>query len=598
MNPELNILDDHCYFSILRLVASREVGTVVAAPPCTEYSLLKLKQPGPLPCRLPDRLDEPLYNTEDCHRRFYESKEILYRTSVILHVQHIHGGYSGLEQPLHAMSWNEPFILEARRNFLTESAIFSHCMVLEETDTALNKHWLFVTNISNFHQADLQCTCDIQHGSFAGTKTNNGDYESKLTAEYPQRLVQHMSKFLRLEPSSTTHDDFVSWDSVRSSLPRSPPAKFYHIPDGGGLVSSALWPLPFKKDVFKSLRKQLEELAFSFGLTSSVPLHIRQRCTSSPFSSEVMEATEAVFRSFLDDSELTFDIPEGQPFRLHVLRRLALLMEDPDADLIPNLISGVDLGINSPIPSSNTWPARDPSNPSDIHELEFKIFSENWKSADTDEETLGKLIQQEIQDGFVVEVGSLEQAKERFGDLLAIGKLGIASQQPDKPRLVLDSAISGLNPRSQQSIQEKCSYPNLKHLQTCVSQSMKEPYKFLNLDIKSAHKRIKVRSEHQGLLAFMFRDTVFHYKVLHFGGTCSAYYWSRLAAILLRFFHQFLYVHHFGMVFVDDFNFRFGSFGCTLANLYVATVLCVSQHSTIMAQTGVRASDHLDWLVN
>ena len=374
LDPQLNILDDQCYFSILRLVASREVGTVVAAPPCTEYSLLKLKQPGPLPCRLPDRLEEPLYNTADCHRRFYESREILHRTSVVLHIQHIHGGYSGLEQPLHAMSWNEPFILEARQDFLTESAIFSHCMVLDEPENALNKHWLFVTNINNFHQAELQCTCDIQHASFAGIKTNNGDYESKLTAEYPKRLVQHISNFLRLEPSSAVQDEFLHWDVVRSSLPRSPPAKFHHIPDGGGLVSSALWPLPFKKDVFKSLRKQLEELAFSFGLPTLIPLHIQQKCMNSPFSPEVMEATEAAFRSFLQDSDIDFDIPTGQPFRLHVLRRLALLMEDPDADLIPNLISGVDLGIDFPIPSSNTWPARDTSNPSDIHDFGVQDF--------------------------------------------------------------------------------------------------------------------------------------------------------------------------------------------------------------------------------
>ena len=108
-----------------------------------------------------------------------------------------------------------------------------------------------------------------------------------------------------------------------------------------------------------------------------------------------MKATEAAFRSFLQDSDMDFDIPTGQPFRLHVLRRLALLMEDPDADLIPNLILGVDLGIDSPIPSSNTWPARDFSNTSDIHDSEFKIFSENWKSADADEETLERLVQQE-----------------------------------------------------------------------------------------------------------------------------------------------------------------------------------------------------------
>ena len=64
-----------------------------------------------------------------------------------------------------------------------------------------------------------------------------------------------------------------------------------------------------------------------------------------------------------------------------------------------------------------------------------------------------------------------------------------------------------------------------------------------------------MKREHQGLLAFQFRDRIYHYQVLHFGGTCSAYYWTRLAAIILRFFHHFLYIYHFGMVFVDDFIF-------------------------------------------
>ena len=170
LDPSLDILDDQCYYTILRVVASRQVGSVVAAPPCTEYSLLKLKQPGPLPCRLPGRLDEPLYDTTDCRYRFYSSREILQRSTVILHVNHIHGGYSGLEQPLHAMSWNEKFVVEARSNFLMESAIFSHCRVVDDPNEALNKHWLFVTNIPGFHQAELQCTCDCQHNSFAGRK--------------------------------------------------------------------------------------------------------------------------------------------------------------------------------------------------------------------------------------------------------------------------------------------------------------------------------------------------------------------------------------------------------------------------------------------
>ena len=304
-----------------------------------------------------------------------------------------------------------------------------------------------------------------------------------------------------------------------------------------------------------------------------------------------MAATEDVFRNFFMDMDVSFDIPTGQPFRLYVLRRLAMMMEDPDADLIPLLISGVDLGIDSPIPSSHTWPSKDTSSVSENSDLDFKLFSENWRSAEADED---RLIQQEIQDGFVVEVGSLEQAKERFGNLLAIGKLGISSQQPDKPRLVLDSTISGLNPVSQQSIQEKCSYPNLHHLQRCVSPSIKEPYQFLNLDIKSAHKRIKVRSEHQGLLAFMFKDKVFHYQVLHFGGTCSAYYWTRPAAILLRFFHQFLYVHHFVMVFVDAFMFGLDS---RVAPLQTSTLLlCCAFLNIPLSWHKLELGHHITWI--
>ena len=65
LNSKLDILNDACYSTILRMVAIRQIRTIIAAPPCTEYSLLKLKQPGPKPCRLPDRLEEPLYDNLD-----------------------------------------------------------------------------------------------------------------------------------------------------------------------------------------------------------------------------------------------------------------------------------------------------------------------------------------------------------------------------------------------------------------------------------------------------------------------------------------------------------------------------------------------------
>ena len=105
---------------------------------------------------------------------------------------------------------------------------------------------------------------------------------------------------------------------------------------------------------------------------------------------------------------------------------------------------------------------------------QFFSFDINCKSADTDEETLGKLIQKEIDGGFVSELPSMEAATALFGDLFAIGKLGIATQQADKPRLVLDSTISGLNPASNKAVLEKYSYPKLSDLQHCFPSSTKK----------------------------------------------------------------------------------------------------------------------------
>lgn len=170
----------------------------------TEYSLLKLKQPGPRPCRLPDRMGQPFYNTADCHFKFHSSREILRRTSSALHVQRIHGGFAGLEEPLHAMSWNEPFIKQARADFLTESSVVSHCQVVEIDEEALNKHWLFVSNIQGFRHAGLQCTCSFEHGNFAGCRGPDGAYVFQSTAEYPQKLVEHLVPCLRFHRTQSS----------------------------------------------------------------------------------------------------------------------------------------------------------------------------------------------------------------------------------------------------------------------------------------------------------------------------------------------------------------------------------------------------------
>ena len=136
-----------------------------------------------------------------------------------LELNHTHGGYSPLEQPLNAMSWDEPFVEEAPRNFLTESAIISHCRTLDAGESPLKKCSQFISNIYNFSMAELQCTCDYKHTSFAGSIEPDGTFSSHLTAEYPINLVLHLTPFLRLDlPTQKEVQGFLEWASFGQSL--------------------------------------------------------------------------------------------------------------------------------------------------------------------------------------------------------------------------------------------------------------------------------------------------------------------------------------------------------------------------------------------
>lgn len=262
LNKDFNILDNLCYELMLRIVAARLVANLHGAPPCTEYSLLKLKRPGPPPCRSPDCMNSPMFDNPGCHERFFSSREIMLRTIHLLRLNHVHGGYSSLESPLSAMTWDEDFVKLACIEFLVETAIFSHCQTCEPGEEPWNKDWKFVSNIPGFSESSLQCQCLYRHPSFAGKRDHDGKFISSNTAQYPLRLVDRINKFFNLKIMSSTTKSFQDMRSLLDTLPERAPLRLTHIPDGGGLASSALWPLPFTSDVFLLLRKKLEKLCY------------------------------------------------------------------------------------------------------------------------------------------------------------------------------------------------------------------------------------------------------------------------------------------------------------------------------------------------
>ena len=353
-DPSMDILDNACFEQLLRLASSRIIGSLSAAPPCKEYTLLKLAPGGPPPCRSPQHMDAPLVDVPACIDRFYSSREILYRTVQVLRVNFYHGGTSALEQPASAMSWNEEFVQEARNHFLLHTAEFSHCQFLEDDEKPYEKKWRFVASIAGFSKATKTCSCNDKHESFRGKRNANGQFISATTAEYPTRLAQHLCGFLLLPDLLVQNPSIISWQESLQHLLPHPPMRFSHIPDGASLVSSALWPIPYVPDRLKPLRNALHELIFRHRLDLKIRAHIEQRLETSPFDQDVKSQNIQIFQDFLQSCGFTPDlsIPEGQPFRLASFQQLATFIDDPDSTFIDELKVGVSLGTDSPIQPS------------------------------------------------------------------------------------------------------------------------------------------------------------------------------------------------------------------------------------------------------
>ena len=74
-----------------------------------------------------------------------------------------------------------------------------------------------------------------------------------------------------------------------------------------------------------------------------------------------------------------------------------------------------------------------------------------------------------------------------------------------------------------------------------------------SFDFKAAHTQIQVAPEEHGLLLFAYQGTLYHYRVCHFGGRFSAYWWQRFAALLMRLLHGLLsFAPHRAWLYVDD----------------------------------------------
>ena len=168
----LDLLDDRTYDSLLRLAFSGIVRMAHAAPPCKEYSRLKLRPGGPHAVRSPDFLNGFPDNTRSQQQRVEVSQKLMYRSVCILRAVFASGGHASLEQPTNSMAWLEPFVQDFLSEVQATLSVIPACTV--GVDVA--KQWLFAASFAPIQQLAGTCSHTGQHQSVIGTRDEQGHF--------------------------------------------------------------------------------------------------------------------------------------------------------------------------------------------------------------------------------------------------------------------------------------------------------------------------------------------------------------------------------------------------------------------------------------
>ena len=139
----------------------------------------------------------------------------------------------------------------------------------------------------------------------------------------------------------------------------------------------------------------------------------------------------------------------------------------------------------------------------------------------------------EVAEGWLFEVEPLEAAQRQWGARVAVGKLSIVRAANRKPRLVLDSLICNTNALCQ--LPERFQLPALASVRHSFPlRGSNSPIGGFSLDVKAAHKTVRVRQRDQGMLGLQMDSRFFFYRVCPFGAGFSAFWFQRVSAFFIR----------------------------------------------------------------
>eukprot|EP00435_Cladocopium_sp_Y103_P003644 s2140_g1.t1 len=278
------------------------------------------------------------------------------------------------------------------------------------------------------------------------------------------------------------------------------------------------------------------------------------------------------------------DIAEGQPFRLKLMQALLDRAGDPDNKFLLQGEKGYPVGVIHPLPRTpHMYEEQTAWKLEDDPYMKSEIWRENYESVGDHEDFVREHFAEECAEGLMEKI-TLSQAKERFGDRIAISSLAVLVEEAhgNKKRIIHD-ATHGTKVNNRIRCRDKQRSPGAREKMYLLAFYKERGDVIFSLvgDISKAHRRFLHEPSELGLLACRIRNSdeyIYINRVGTFGVVSASYWWGRIASAGIRLTHELIGPERpiEMLIFADDLETLGASLegrrGIVLSFLYLSTM--------------------------
>ena len=313
--------------------------------------------------------------------------------------------------------------------------------------------------------------------------------------------------------------------------------------DGFGLCSPGRWP-PEAQGHLQTLEERKHVSAIASVLEDLVSDAIGDvkhksmelalgRLKGSPFSEEQLWRARGRICDLLPAPEAAREIPERQPFMLHMLGQSLKLLGDPDWEVLcqgpESFAEGVPLGCDGELKRTpQVFRARVKSRKLD--ETDFQPIMQNYSSAEMTQAQLEEKFKQDEALGRMIATTE-PAARQEFQEVL-VAALG-AICKPNGEVRPLHDATHGVRINNRISVPDRLETPGPEEIVELITRAKatKQAAFCISADISAAHRCVKIRKLDWGRLGCKTcssSQTLWINTVGTFGVSSASYHWSRL----------------------------------------------------------------------